>query len=80
MVGESTGTYWTILQAKLDEMELNFGNDADSMMSFLYGAYYDQNCSDSEQVKQAFDEAMNGKTLKEKDEVIYAVCRLCLSH
>jgi len=23
---------------------------------------------------------MNGKTLREKDEVIYAVCRLCRSH
>ena len=23
---------------------------------------------------------MNGKTLREKDEVIYAVCRLCRGH
>ena len=47
-------------------------------------AYYDQNCnSDSEEIKQAFEdlyEAMNGKTLREKDEVIYAICRLCRSH
>ena len=33
--------------------------------------------------KQAFDnlyQAMTGKTLKEKDEVIYATCRLCSLH
>ena len=37
----------------------------------------------SEEIKQAFEdlyEAMNGKTLREKDEVIYAACRLCRSH
>ena len=84
MVAEPTETYWTILRAKLDEMESKFGDDADNVLSFLCNAYYDQNCnSDSEETKQAFEElyeAMNGKTLREKDEVIYAVCRLCRSH
>lgn len=61
------------------------GNDDDSVLSFLCGACYDQNCvSDGDEIKQAFEalyEAMNGnKTLREKDEVIYAVCRLCRSH
>lgn len=73
-----------ILQSKLDTMKPNFGDDADSVLSFLCEAYYDQNCnSDSEEIKQAFEElyeAMNGKTLREKDEVIYAVCRLCRGH
>ena len=73
-----------ILQSRLDTIKPNFGDDADSVLSFLCGAYYDQNCnSDSEEIKQAFEdlyEAMNGKTLREKDEVIYAVCRLCRSH
>ena len=57
-----------ILQSKLDTMKPNFGDDADSVLSFLCGAYYDQNCnSDSEEIKQAFEdlyEAMNGKTLR----------------
>ena len=73
-----------VLTEKLAVTDINFGDDADSVLSFLCGAYYDQNCnSDSEEIKQAFEdlyEAMNGKTLREKDEVIYAVCRLCRSH
>ena len=73
-----------VLKEKLAATDLNFGDDADSVLGFLCGAYYDQNCySDSEEIKQAFEdlyEAMNGKTLREKDEVIYAVCRLCRSH
>ena len=72
------------LKIKLNETAPNFGDDADSVLGFLCGAYYDQNCnSDSEEIKQAFEDlygAMNGKTLREKDEVIYAVCRLCRGH
>ena len=72
------------LQTKLSNTSSNFGDDADSVLGFLCNAYYDQNCnSDSEETKQAFEElyeAMNGKTLREKDEVIYAVCHLCRSH
>ena len=73
-----------VLKKKLAATDLNFGDDADSVLGFLCGAYYDQNCSsDTEEIKQAFEdlyEAMNGKTLREKDEVIYAVCRLCRGH
>ena len=73
-----------VLKEKLAATDLNFGDDADSVLGFLCGAYYDQNCnSDTEEIKQAFEdlyEDMNDKTLREKDEVIYAVCRLCRSH
>ena len=73
-----------VLKEKLTATDLNFGDDADSVLGFLCGAYYDQNCnSDTEEIKQAFEdlyEAMNDKTLREKDEVIYAVCRLCRGH
>ena len=72
------------MKLKLAATQPSFGDDADSVLGFLCGAYYDQNCnSDTEEIKQAFEdlyEAMNGKTLREKDEVIYAVCRLCRSH
>ena len=72
------------LKKKLGAIDINFVDDADSVLGFLCNAYYDQNCnSDSEEIKQAFEdlyEAMNGKTLREKDEVIYAVCRLCRGH
>lgn len=45
MVGEFMETYWTILQEKLDEMKPNFGDEADNVLSFLCGAYCDQNCN-----------------------------------
>ena len=79
-----TNDFVNVLKEKVVATDLNFGDDADSVLGFLCGAYYDQNCnSDSEEIRQAFEdlyEAMNGKTLREKDEVIYAVCRLCRSH
>lgn len=71
------------LQSKPAAAKLDFKDD-DSVLGFLCNAYYDQNCTDdSEEIKQAFEElyeAMKGKTLREKDEVIYAVCKLCRSH
>ena len=69
------------LQAELNATEPNFGDDADTVLGMLCSTYYELNCNaDTDEVKQAFDElykAMTGKTLKEKDEVIYATCRLC---
>ena len=71
------------LLSRLAVAKPNFRDD-DSVLGFLCSAYYDQNCTDdSEEIKDAVEalyEAMNGKTLREKDEVIYAVCRLCRSH
>ena len=73
-----------ISQASVPPQRPSFGCNANTVLELLCNAYYDQNCnSDSEETKQAFEElyeAMNGKTLREKDEVIYAVCRLCRSH
>ena len=72
------------LRSSLENANINFGSDADSVLSFLCNAYYDQNCScESDEIKQAFEdlyEAMNGKTLHEMDEVIYPVCSLCRAH
>ena len=72
------------LQLRLRDENINFGNDADSVLSFLCNAYYEHNCADdSDEIKQAFDElyqAMNGKTLHEMDEIIYPVCALCRAH
>lgn len=72
------------LQSRLRDENINFGNDADSVLSFLCSAYYEHNCSDdSNEIKKAFDElyqAMNGKTIREMDEIIYPVCSLCRAH
>ena len=72
------------LQAKETTQQANFSNDANTVLGMLCSIYYELNCkADTDEVKQGFDElyqAMTGKTLKEKDEVIYATCRLCSLH
>ena len=76
--------YLAALQAGLNATEPSFGDDADTVLGMLCSTYYELNCNaDTDEVKQAFDDlyqAMTGKTLKEKDEVIYATCRLCSLH
>lgn len=76
--------YLAALQVKESTQQENFGDDADTVLGMLCSTYYELNCNaDTEEVKQAFDElyqTMTGKTLKEKDEVIYATCHLCSLH
>ena len=76
--------YLAALQAKEATQQANFGSDADTVLGMLCSTYYELNCNaDTDEVKQVFDElyhAMTGKTLKEKDEVIYTTCRLCSLH
>ena len=76
--------YLAALQVKESTQQANFGDDADTVLGMLCSTYYELNCNaDTDEVKQAFDElyrTMTGKTLKEKDEVIYATCRLCSLH
>ena len=59
-------------------------SDADTVLELLYNTYYEHVCTDdTDEIKQAFDDlyqAMTGKTLKEKDEVIYVTCRFCSLH
>lgn len=72
------------LQTREATQQANFGNDADTVLGMLCGTYYELNCNaGTDEVKQAFDElyqTMTDKTLKEKDEVIYATCCLCSLH
>ena len=76
--------YLAALQAKEAIQQANFGNDANTVLGMLYSTYYELNCNaDTDEIKQAFDnlyQAMTGKKLKEKDEIIYATCRLCSLH
>ena len=61
----------------------NFGDDAYSVLEMLYNAYNEYNGIDNHEIKQDFEdlyESMHGKTLREKDRVIDAVCRLCRDH
>ena len=76
--------YLAALQAKEATQQANFGDDTDTVLGMLCSTYYELNCNaDTDEVKQAFEDlyqSMTGKTLKEKDEVIYATCRLCSLH
>ena len=71
------------LQEKLDTLQPNYPNNAQSVLEVLYDTYNEHSCFENEQIKADFDELyqrMNGKPLQEMDEIIYAVCTLCRDH
>lgn len=71
------------LQAEINAKEPNFGDDANTVLGLLYSTYNEYNGSDTDEIKQAFEDlcrVMNGKTLREKDEIVDTVCRLCSLH
>ena len=54
-----------------------------NILDLLYDAYNDTTGMDNEAIKADFERLyrlMNGKPLKEIDEIIYAVCTLCRDH
>lgn len=71
------------LQSKLDTQQPNYPNNAESILEVLFDTYNESNGFDNAAIKADFEELyrlMNGKPLKEIDEVIYAVCTLCRDH
>ena len=75
--------FLTSLQSKLDTLQPNYPNNAESILEVLYNTYNEYSCFENEQIKADFEELyqrMNGKPLQEMDEVIYAVCTLCRDH
>ena len=57
--------------------------DEDSILKMLFECYNEQSGFDNGQIRQDFEalyDAMNGKPLREQDEVVYATCALCRSH
>ena len=76
--------YLAALQAKETTQQAPLCADADTVLELLYNTYYEHVCTDdTDDIKQAFDDlyhSMTGKTLKEKDEIIDAVCNLCRLH
>ena len=71
------------LQSKLDTRQPNYPNNAESILEVLFDAYNESSGFDNAAIKADFEELyrlMNGKPLKEIDEIIYAVCTLCRDH
>ena len=60
----------------------NFG-DGESALTMLYECYNENNPYDNEQIRADFNEPyqqMNGMPLREMDQIVYPVCRLCRDH
>ena len=75
--------FMKVLQAKLATQQPNYPDNAESILEVLFDAYNESSSFDNAAIKADFEELyrlMNGKPLKEIDEIIYAVCTLCRDH
>ena len=57
--------------------------DADSVLGLLYECFNENNPYDNEQIRADFNELyqqMNGMSLREMDQIVYPVCKLCRDH
>lgn len=75
--------FMNALQSKLDTLQPNYPDNAESIMEVLFDAYNESSGFDNAAIKADFEELyrlMNGKPLKEIDEIIYTVCTLCRDH
>ena len=75
--------FMTALQTHLDTQQPNYPDNAESILEVLFDAYNESSDFDNAAIKADFEELyrlMNGKSLNEIDESIYAVCTLCRDH
>ena len=75
--------FMTSLQSKLDTLQPNYPDNAESILAVLFDTYIESSGFDNATIKADFEELyqlMHGKPLKEIDEIIYAVCILCRDH
>ena len=74
--------YFEKLKAHIEANPPNFG-DGESVLTMLYECYNENNPYDNEQIRADFHELyqqMNGMPLREMDQIVYPVCRLCRDH
>ena len=60
----------------------SFG-DADSVLGLLYECFNENNPYDNDEIRAGFNELyqqMNGMPLREMDQIVYPVCKLCRDH
>ena len=75
--------FMAALQSKLDTLQPNYPDNAESVLEVLFDAYNESSGFDGASIKADFEElyrVMNGKPLKEINEIICAVCTLCRDH
>lgn len=74
--------YFEELKANIEANPPNFG-DGESVLTMLYECYNENNPYDNEQIRADFYELyqqMNGMPLREMDQIVYPVCKLCRDH
>ena len=70
------------LKQQIEEHPPDCG-DGNSILTLLYEAYNEINGLDNEQIRADFNalyQAMNGRTIRDIDRIIYPVCTLCRDH
>ena len=75
--------FMNALQAQLVTQQPNYPDNAESILEVLFDVYNESSGFDNAAIKADFEKLywlMNGKPLKEIDEIIYAVCTLCRDH
>ena len=75
--------FMTALQTHLANQQPNYPDNAESILEVLFDAYNESSGFDNAAIKADFEKLywlMNGKSLKEIDEIIHAVCTLCRDH
>ena len=75
-------TYFESLKIYIEQNPPNCG-DAESVLDMLYECHNENSPYDNEQIKADFNELyqqMNGMPLREMDQIVYPVCRLCRDH
>ena len=75
--------FMTAHQTHLATRQPNFPDNAESILEVLFDAYNESSNFDNAAIKADFEKLyrlMNGKKLKEIEEIIYAVCTLCRDH
>ena len=75
--------FMNALQTKLAVLQANYPDNAESILEVLFDAYNESSGFDNAAIKADFEDLyrlMNGKPLKEIDEIIFAVCTLCRDH
>ena len=58
-------------------------HNPESLLEMLFNVYTEFNGFDNQIIREDFNDlytAMNGKTLREMDQIIYPVCALCRDH
>lgn len=75
--------FMNALRTQLATQQPNYPDNAESILEVLFDAYNESSSFDNAAIKADFEELyqlMNGKPLKEIDEIIYVVCTLCRDH